>query len=325
MRSRGGMEDLAGDAERGPVDQIASSTTPVHLWTVEYHYVFGHPSEGIPIALVTPRRVAEGASSPGGALRETERQLMAGWAGKTTVITGGGRGFGKAFGAALAARGAHAVLIDVDADAVADAATAIRAAGGSAAGLVGDVTDEVQMNEVMTRAASARGGIDLLVNNAGLHSDSYSRPITEMGLGKVRRLFAVNINGLVTCTLAAVPHMKGRDGASIVNISSMAAYTGGTAYGASKLAVAGLTIAFAKELGELGIRVNAIAPGLMFTDTIKAELPQQVVEMVKAAQYIDAEGSESDVVDALLFLACPQARFITGETLRVTGGAAAGV
>ena len=250
---------------------------------------------------------------------------MGEWQGKTAVITGGGRGFGKAFGVALAAEGAHVVLVDVDGPAAEAAAAEIRAGGGSAEGIRGDVTDELRMGDVMAQAAKALGGIDLLINNAGLHSDEYSKPIRRMGLAKVKRLFEVNVIGVVTCTLAACPHMLSRDGASIVNISSSAAHLGSTAYGNSKLAVAGLTITFAAELGPDGIRVNAISPGLMLTETIKAELPPETMAMAKGMQFLDADGAEEDVVQAMLYLASPRARFVTGETLRVTGGMAAGV
>lgn len=250
---------------------------------------------------------------------------MGDWTGKTALVTGGGRGFGKAFGMALAAEGAHVVLVDIDGGVAEAAAADICASGGSAEGLLGDVTAEAQMAEVMARAAVANGGIDLLINNAGLHSDEYGQPITVMGLAKVKRLFEVNVMGVVTCTLAAWPHMTSRAGASIINISSSAAHMGGSAYGDSKLAVAGLTITFARELGSDGIRVNAISPGLMLTETIKAELPPETMARVKAMQMIDADGVEEDVVQAMLYLSSSRARFVTGETLRVTGGMAAGV
>jgi 3-oxoacyl-[acyl-carrier protein] reductase len=248
---------------------------------------------------------------------------MGGRSGTTAVITGGGRGFGQAFGEALAAEGAHVVLVDIDGAAAEAAAAAIRARGQAATGLAGDVTDEARMAAVMAEAAAIHGGIDVLINNAGLHSDEYGRPITQMGLAKTRRLFEVNINGTVLCTLAAWPHMQGRAGASMVNISSSAAHMGGSAYGVSKLAVAGLTITFARELAP--IRVNAISPGLMLTETIKAELPEEVMARVKAMQFLDDDGLPEHIVDAMLFLTSPKARFITGEVLRVTGGAAAGI
>lgn len=250
---------------------------------------------------------------------------MSEWQGRTAVVTGGGRGFGKAFGTALAKEGAHAVLVDIDAAVAEQAAAQIRAAGGSAIGLDGDVTDEARMAEVMEQAAREHGGVDLLVNNAGLHSDEYGQPITKLGLAKMRRLFDVNVMGVVCCTLAAVSHMAGRAGASIVNIASSAAHMGGSPYGDSKLAVAGLTITFARELGPQGIRVNAISPGLVLTETILKELPDTTKARVKAMQMIDADGQEEDIVEALLYLASRKARFVTGETLRVTGGMAAGV
>ena len=243
--------------------------------------------------------------------------------GKTAVITGGGRGFGKGFGEALAAEGAHVVLVDIDGAAAEAAAAEIRGNARLATGLQGDVTDEARMQAVMAEAAALQGGIDILINNAGLHSDEYGQPILKMGYAKTRRLFEVNVMGTVCCTLAAAPFMKGREGACVVNISSSAAHMHGSAYGDSKLAVAGLTITFGRELAP--IRVNAISPGLMLTDTIRAELPPETMARVKAMQWLEEDGGPEHIVDAMLFLTSPQARFITGEVLRVTGGMAAGV
>ncbi len=244
-------------------------------------------------------------------------------AGKIAVITGGGRGFGKGFGEALAAEGAHVVLVDIDGAEAEAAAAGIRAKGQLATGLQGDVTDEARMLAVMAEAAAIQGGIDILINNAGLHSDEYGQPILKMGFAKTKRLFEVNVLGTVCCTIAAAPYLKGRAGASVVNISSSAAHMHGSAYGDSKLAVAGLTITFGRELAP--VRVNAISPGLMLTDTIRAELPPETMARVKAMQWLEEDGGPEHIVDAMLFLTSPQARFITGEVLRVTGGMAAGV
>lgn len=145
-----------------------------------------------------------------------------------------------------------------------------------------------------------------------------------MGVARTRRLFEVNVIGTVVCTLAAQPHMAGRKGASIVNISSSAAFMGG-GYGTSKLAVIGLTMTFARELAASGIRVNAIAPGVIVTDTIRSEMAPETLLRIKSMQYLSDEGEEQDIVDAMLFLTSPRAKFITGETLRVTGGYAAGI
>jgi len=177
------------------------------------------------------------------------------------------------------------------------------------------------VSALVRHVVDEHGGIDILINNAGLHSAEFNAPSASLGLDRLKRLFDVNVIGVLTCTLLAQEHMIGRPGASIVNISSMAAYSSPTAYGVSKLAVQGITMMSARELGPHGIRVNAIAPGLMFTATIREELPQEVVDMVKAQQYLDLEGTEDDIVDMMLFLVSDRARFVTGETYRVSGGA----
>lgn len=241
--------------------------------------------------------------------------------GKVAVITGGGRGFGKAFGAALAREGAKIVLIDLDGAAAEAAATEI---GGSAMSFAANVTDETRISAIMSEVAGTLGGIDILINNAGLHSHEYSRPLAEMGVAKTRRLFEVNVIGTVACTLAAQPYMAARKGASIVNISSSAAFAGG-GYGTSKLAVIGITMTFARELAADGIRVNAIAPGVILTDTIRTEMAPETLQRIKSMQFLSDDGEEQDIVDAMLFLTSTRAKFITGETLRVTGGFAAGI
>jgi len=245
--------------------------------------------------------------------------------GKVAVITGGGRGFGKAFGTALAARGAHVVLADIDGDAADAAAAEIAGKGGSASSATCDVADEAGVAAMVDDAAARYGGIDILVNNAGLHSAAYNKPSAELGISSLRRLFDVNVMGVYICSLAARPVMMGRPGASIVNISSSAAYANRAAYGVSKLAVRGVTVQLAREFAADGIRVNAIAPGLIFTDTIRAEMPRDEVARVMGQQILQREGEEHDIVDALLFLVSPQASFVTGETLRVTGGFALSV
>lgn len=241
--------------------------------------------------------------------------------GRVAVITGGGRGFGKAFGAGLAREGVHVALLDRDGEAAEQAAKEI---GPLATAFQGDVADEARMNAVMAEVAQRHGGIDILINNAGLHSHEYSRPLAELGLEKTRRLFEVNVIGVVACTLAARPHMAGRKSASIVNIASSAAYLGG-GYGTSKLAVIGLTMTFARELAADGVRVNAIAPGVILTDTIRSEMAPETLNRIKAMQYLPDDGEEQDIVEAMLYLTSPRARFVTGETLRVTGGYAAGI
>jgi NAD(P)-dependent dehydrogenase (short-subunit alcohol dehydrogenase family) len=245
--------------------------------------------------------------------------------GKVALITGGGRGFGLAFGTALAERGAHVVLADIDGEAAAMAAARISGKGGSAWAVACDVADEAGVAAVLGEVSARYGGLDILVNNAGLHSAAYNKPSAELGLAGLRRLFDVNVLGVYICSLAARPAMSGRDGAVIVNLSSSAAYANRSAYGVSKLAVRGVTTQLAREFAADGIRVNAIAPGLIFTDTIRAELASEDKARVMGQQILSREGEERDIVDALLFLVSPAASFITGETLRVTGGFALSV
>lgn len=237
---------------------------------------------------------------------------------RVAVITGGARGFGKAFGHALADQGMKVIQVDLD---LAAAQLAAAEIGPNAEAAAGDVSDEQAMHDLMQDIASRYGGIDILINNAGIHSAEANKPIGELGTARTRRMFEVNIWGVIYCTLAARPFMAGRDGAAIVNISSMAAYGSQMAYGVSKLAVRGLTVSFAHELGGDGIRVNALAPGLILTDTIRNELSPDVMAYVKGMQIVKRDGAEQDIVSAMLWLVSPGASFVTGETIRVSGGA----
>jgi 3-oxoacyl-[acyl-carrier protein] reductase len=239
------------------------------------------------------------------------------FAGKVAVITGGGRGLGKAFGHALVARGAIVVLIDLD-GAVAEAAAAEM--GPKASGLSGDVSDEAGLTGLIDGVAARHGGIDLLINNAGIHSADANEFIGTLGIARTRRMFDVNVWGVIHGCLAARPHMAGRQGATIINISSMAAYGAQKAYGVTKLAVRGLTMSFAHEFAPDRIRVNAIAPGLILTDTIKDELPQPVIDHVTAMQIVPRSGEERDIVETMLWLASDRSSFVSGETIRVSGG-----
>ncbi|WP_460062979.1 SDR family NAD(P)-dependent oxidoreductase [Streptomyces sp. YKOK-I1] len=244
--------------------------------------------------------------------------------GKVALITGGGRGFGKAFGESLSALGAHVVLADIDGGAAAGAAAELTAKGLGATGIACDVADEAEVGAVVSQIVERHGGLDILVNNAGLHA-AYNKPFTELGLAGVRRVLDVNVMGTVICSLAAHEAMRGRPGACIVNISSSAAYANRSVYGVSKLAVRGLTVSFAREFAADGIRVNAIAPGLILTDAVRAQLSPAEADRVLGEQILRQEGREQDIVDALLYLVSSRASFVTGETLRVTGGFALSV
>jgi len=240
---------------------------------------------------------------------------------KVAFITGGAIGFGRAFARALCEDGAAVVLADVNDDAASATASALEADGHRALAVHCDVSDEAGVQDAVQTAVSRFGGVDVLLNNAGLHLLEYNQPFATLGADKLRRLFDVNVIGIVNCTLACRESMAARGGGAVVNISSMAGYLSNTPYGVSKLAVRGLTVALATELAPDSIRVNAIAPGLMATESAMAELPESLVdEFVNRMQKVHRLGQMDDIVAAMRYLCSEESSFVTGETLRVTGG-----
>jgi NAD(P)-dependent dehydrogenase (short-subunit alcohol dehydrogenase family) len=213
------------------------------------------------------------------------------------------------------------VLADIDVDAARDTAASLDAGGGRALAVECDVANEDQVAVAVREAIGHFGGVDVLVNNAGLHLMEYNQPFAALPREKLRRLFDVNVVGMVNCTLACRTSMAGRGGGAVLNISSMAGHMSTTPYGVSKLAVRGLTVALATELAPDAIRVNAISPGLMATENAVADLPPDLVEhIVERTQLIHRLGEMDDIVKAMLYLCSDEASFVTGETLKVSGG-----
>jgi len=240
---------------------------------------------------------------------------------KIALITGGATGLGREFARALADDGAAVVLADVDAEAAAATAAALRADGHRALAVGCDVTDEHQAAAAVAAAVEHFGGVDIVVNNAGLHLMHYNQPFAALTHADIRALFDVNVMGVINATLAARPALRDRGGGVVINLSSVAGYLNRTPYGVSKLAVRGLTVAFATELAADGIRVNAIAPGMIDPGATAAGLPDSVVEHIVAErQLVHRVGTAADVVAALRYLCSADAAFITGETLKVAGG-----
>lgn len=235
-------------------------------------------------------------------------------------ITGGARGFGRAFAQELGAT--HAVVLaDIDGPAVELTAEQLTRSGIQAMGIDCDVSQSEQVDRAVAEAVERFGGIDILVNNAGLHLSRYNQPFSSLPRAEIQKLFDVNLHGVVNCSLACQGSMAERGGGAIVNISSMAAYSSASPYGVSKLAVRGLTIAFATEFAQYGIRCNAIAPGLTATENAVADLPQGLVDdIVNERQLIHRLGDVEDIVAMLAFLCSDDASFITGETFKVSGG-----
>ena len=243
------------------------------------------------------------------------------FAGRVAFITGGAVGFGRAFARALTAEGAAVAIADIDLDAGERTAAELRADGFRALAVQCDVSDEVAVDAAVARTIEEFGGVDILINNAGLHLLHYNQPFGVLPRNELRDLFNVNVIGVVNCTIACQASMRTRGGGAVLNISSIAGYMASSPYGVSKLAVRGLTIAFATELAPDRIRVNAIAPGLMATENALDGLPKDMIDdFVENRQLVHRLGQMGDIVATTLFLCSDEASFITGETLKVSGG-----
>jgi 3-oxoacyl-[acyl-carrier protein] reductase len=242
--------------------------------------------------------------------------------GKAAVVTGGNVGIGRAIALALAEAGAD-VAVTYLSHAGDDVADEIQRLGRRAVSVPLDATDSRAVDRVMDELSTAFGGhIDILVNNAGGLGGRVM--IADMDDQHWHRVLDVNLSTAFYCTRAVLRHM-GASGGRIVNISSLAAHNGGgpgsTAYAAAKAALVTLTRGLAKELGERGITVNAVAPGLILdTPFHKMFTPEENQRATIATTPLRRAGYPRDVAGAVLFLASDMASFITGEVLEVNGG-----
>ncbi len=243
--------------------------------------------------------------------------------GKTAIVTGAGRGIGGAIAVALADLGAAVALVDVDAEAVVNTASNLAAAGYNAHGYAGDVLDTGFFEGVVADVIRRWEAVDILVNNAGIIRDNLIENIDESDWDDV---IDVNLKGAFLCARAVVVHMKERRSGRIVNITSRAwlGNPGQANYAASKGGLVSLTRTLALELARHGIRVNAVAPGLIDTPMTQA-LPEKVRQRLIATQPTGAMGSVEDIAHAVCFLASDAAGYITGQVLHVDGGKSAGL
>ena len=228
---------------------------------------------------------------------------------KTVVVTGGSRGIGAAVVEAFALRGDRVFFLYEKNH---EAANAVAAQTGATA-ICCDVAD----GEAVKKAFSQIGTVDILVNNAGIYIGGL---INLMSSQDWDRLFDVNVKGIFHCVTAAMSSFLETHSGCIINISSMWGQVGAScesAYSATKGAVIALTKALAKELGPSGIRVNAIAPGVILTDMC-AGYPDEVLEGLKEETPVGRNGTGADIAQAALYLA--EAEFVTGQILGVNGG-----
>ena len=245
--------------------------------------------------------------------------------GKTAIITGAGAkghgfGTGRAMAVLFAGEGAQVCLVDRDEQAAAATLRYVEQVGGQAIVARGDVTDAADCTGFVETAMECFGSVDILVNNVGVASGSCA--VDALDMAAWQRVLDINLNSAVLMAKAALPAMRGAGRGVILNVVSIAgmlAY-GGLAYGASKAAMIQLTRDLALVHGREGIRVNAIAPGHIYTPLVEGLLPPDMREARRKAGPLGIEGDAWDVAAAGLFLASDEARFITGMCLPVDGG-----
>lgn len=238
--------------------------------------------------------------------------------GRTVLVTGAGAGIGRALCNAFAAEGAAIVAADLDGARAQETAELLRAGRHRAMALTMDVADEGSVRAAVAQALMLTGGIDVLLNNAGIAYGEIYR-LLDMPASKLLHLLQVNVLGMLYCARACRDSLRTRSGV-IVNMSSMASYMANGAYSLSKAAVNNLTLVLADELAGDGIRVNGIAPGLMDSPAAMGQVNPTFQKRIREAQLVPRQGRMDDVANLALFLASAEAGFISGQTVLVDGG-----
>jgi len=244
--------------------------------------------------------------------------------GKTAIVTGGGRGLGEYMAEGLAEAGANVVLCSRKVEACQEVADEIRELGVGALAMRCDVTDEDEVEEVVSASIDEFGGVDILINNSGT---SWGAPAEKMPADKIDKVLAVNVRGTFLMAKAVANHMIDREeGGVIINIASVAAFKGSrpggmqaAGYNASKGGVVSLTRALAGSWAHYGIRVNGIAPG-WFPTKMSRGLISQIEDRLLEGIPLQRFGEPDDLKGLALLLASPAGAYVTGQTVVVDGG-----
>jgi NAD(P)-dependent dehydrogenase (short-subunit alcohol dehydrogenase family) len=246
--------------------------------------------------------------------------------GRVAIVTGGAKGIGQHYGRALAAEGARLMIADI-ADGKEVAASLAREHGAnSVASSVTDVSDETAVKALVAETMERFGKIDVLVNNAALFAPLRETKCTEIDTAVWDRVMAINLRGPFLMVKHVVPHMSARGYGKIINIGSGSIFHGipwMLHYVTSKGGIMAMTRVLALELGEHGIRVNTLSPGLTMSETLVAENPGHIAtarDKVLASRSLKRDAHPQDLLGALIFLAGAESDFMTGQNVLVDGG-----
>lgn len=244
--------------------------------------------------------------------------------GKKVLITAGAQGIGEAITRHFIDHGAHVAIHYFSSSATADELTAYaKSKNVKAIALKGDLTKEADANSIVEETAKALGGLDILINNAGSLVDR--RMLTDMEIDFWQKVMDINLTSMMYVTKAAVKHLSKNNNSSIVNLASLAGRKGGhpgsVAYATSKGAILTFTRALSSELGPKGIRVNAVAPGLILgTSFHNTHTTKESAAETTAGIPIQRAGNANDVARAVVYLGSEYDGFITGATIDINGG-----
>jgi NAD(P)-dependent dehydrogenase (short-subunit alcohol dehydrogenase family) len=241
---------------------------------------------------------------------------------KVAIVTGSGRGIGEGIVLRFAEEGAKIIVNDVNEQDAKNVVDQVKAKGGQAVAVIGSVSDRATVQKTVDTAVKEFGTLDIIVNNAGITRDSILHKMTDDQWNSV---IDVNLTGVYLGIQCAARIMREKGYGKIINISSTSALgnIGQLNYSASKAGVIGMTKTAAKELGAKGVNVNAIAPGMIWTDMMKNMPPETLKQMDMMLPFIvplNRKGSPQDIANLALFLASDESSFITGQVIFCDGG-----
>ena len=242
--------------------------------------------------------------------------------GRVAIVTGAARGIGFAIAERLSTAGAHVVVADIAEDGATAAAERLSEGGGKAVGVAADVISPDEVRALVDRALESFGAVDVLVNNAGVTGPD--APLWETTDEDWEKVLGLNLTGVFYCCRAVVSHMRERGSGAIVNVASISGKEGNPnmiPYSVSKAGVICLTKALAKEVIHDGVRVNAVAPGVIETPLLD-QLQPEAIEYMRSKVPMGRMGSPEEVAAVVHFLASDAASFVTGQTYDVSGGRA---